>query len=1222
MVFCLYLECSAFLTDTNNMANAPITIKHLPLLHNPLINALFNNPFHGTAPTKLTIREIAEKHTDYTILVPPAYILNNNFDSRKRRLADLCYNDDEFVRSHIIKSAAPFSVSTAPLSKSQLIIYDTMNGRQVLLRGGTILTGKNFKKSSRVKVMSIHQFVSFCDYLPKGSRFLLIFIEDTLLYSLRQQDVSANKESRFGISELSRNSKLDISFEELLRKFPLLSKSLSQRFYTLFHHNNRKLEKLRTRQSMKLTEIVKEFRSFEVEVVAIIQECINAETPEGEKLYNILDSVVTLHPEIDMNVLVHEYVELNLYDKVWQQLVYQFDRCSEDSIQKESALHKKLTTKLYNDLSCLSLNQLDVPVEEPWQLNILQSRITEAINTISKLQTGDALNQKQKVAIIREAINALTNGNDNHDKLVIDADTLIGLLIMVVVHSKIQDLEAHLVYIRHFGVMGDNTEESKNHSSKNLGYLNYILSNFDAVIYLLSSNKDSPNGNHLLNLVSASASNYDFWYAIKTENEVALSRILDSVNEQYGTHEIPRSHFIRSKNIHGESCFVFAVRTKNLGIFRTLLHYTYTWILFEEFVFDMNTTTEQNLLMIALQEEANDIALEIIEIINENATIEERQMYYNFQDKNGRTVGHYLAYNLEAIEAIGSFIDWSIKDHSSQTPLFALCRCYDHPEYKLMLEKAFFHVYNQSQETLTFDRHTDKAGNTLLHILAKGIKESKLLSCSRALVDINQFNYKQLTPMSLYVRYSRPENLRVILQDQRLIFDKEDRKQYYNVLDYYSFSASKLSTGSNGDFPTVQRLVLARYFEELFPSNSRRYFGILNSRLDNTLNDWLVNIVHFQHTDQKSFYTKYVAMDALLQFYHYVKRVTSLKFFPQPKAISENFIKGKSLVPIFVKYCMNRNLEYLNAFISSVHFLESSSLAIIYNKFSKFLLNDANLKSEFLGKKEAAECDARISLLTHSNVSDIVNFVEYSQDDTRFYLSAMQKIRKLFCADGMKQCERRYMFDRFLSSLCSLDQLEQNSDTEIRRIDASSLKIEPFCLWLELCAEELLKNCSALLAKVSRWKVAYGKIQELNNELLLIEQQISATKEPKLDFQPQPSGTTRSNSLFIELSFKDTDIPEDSSFFSFGLVDGKRARYKKILTLKSETFKHLIDLNLDIKTEHEMIAASISQFIAFRSNYLVFGLKRLTKSTLLLIRNRRFELEKCLLESRTCHLKI
>lgn len=1221
--------CSTLSSETNNMANAPDPIKHLPLLYNPLLNALFNNPFHATAPTKLIIRELAEKHTDYTILVPPSYILNNNLDARKRKLADLCYNDDEFVRSHIIKSATPVSVSTAPLTKSQLIIYDTMNGRQVLLRGGTILTGKNFKKTSRVKIISVHQFVSFCDYLPKGSRFLLIFIEDALLYSLQPQETLINKDSRFGGTELGRNRKQDITFEELLRRFPLLSKTLSQKFYTLFHHNNRKLEKLRTRHIMKLSEIINEFRSFEMEIVSIIQDCINADTPEGERLYNIFDSVVTLNPDIDMNALIHEYVELNLYDKIWQQLVYQYDKSAEDGTHEDPALHKNLTPKLYKDLSCLSLNQLDVPVEEPWKLNILQSRITESIDIISKLQAGDAFNQKQKVAIIREAINALTNGTaySAHDKLVIDADTLIGLLIMVVVHSKIQDLEAHLVYIRFFGVLGNTSGENKEHPSKNLGYLSYILSNFDAVVYLLSSNKSGHDGSHLSNMINASASNYEFWYAIKTENEVVLRQMLDSINEMYGNREIPRSHFIRSRNIHGESCFVFAAKTKNLSIFKTLLDYTRLWILFEDLVFDKNTTTEQNLLMIALQEEAHDIALEIIDVINENATIEERKAYYNSQDKNGRTVGHYLAHNLDALDAIGKFIDWNSKDKSSQTPLIALCRCYDHPDYKLLVQKAFYHVFSQDQKILTFDKHIDKAGNTLLHILARGIKESKLLSSNRALIDINQLNYKQFTPMSLYVRYSRPENLRVILQQQRLIFDKEDQKQFYNVADYYSFSASKLSTGSNGDFPTVQSLILKRFFEEYYPSNSNKYFGILNARLDNTLNDWLVNIIHFRRDSHQSFHTKYVAMDTLYQFYHYHKRASVLKFFPQPKAISENFIKGKSFVPMFVKYCMNRNLEYLNAFISSVHFLEPWSRDFIYQRFSKFLASDSNLTSELFSKKnEEAESDANNVLLTHSKVADIVYFVEYSQDDVRYYLSSMQKIRKLFCVSGIKQCERRFMFDRFMSSLYSRKDKEFSAEAEIRTIDASSLKIEPFCLWLELCAEELLKNCSLLLAKVTLWKVIYSKIRELNNDLVHIEEQIIAgAKESNLDTQSsqaQAPRVSRTNSLNIELTLKDTDIPEDSPFFSFGLVDGKRARYKKIVTLKSENLKQLMELNQEIKIEHERLASSISQFITFRSSYFSFGLKQLTKASLLLAQNRRFELEKCLLESRTCSLNI
>lgn len=1215
------------------MANAPASIKHLPLLHNPLLNSIFNNPFYATAPTKNTIRELGERHTDHTILVPPSHVLHNCTDSSKKKLADLCYNDDDFVRSHIIKSAAPFSVSTVPVSKAQLIIYDTLNGRQVLLKGGMLLTGKNFKKSVRVRVLCVSQFISFCDYFPKGSRFFLMFIEDSLLHDLKQSQTPNPQSSRFGSPETSALRKLDITFEDLLRTFPLLSKSMSQRFYSLFHHNNKKLEKLRTRQSMELVEIEREFRSFESDVFTIVQDCVNADSLEGEQIFNILDSVASKHPEIDMNQLIHEYVELNLYDKVWLQLIYQYQDAEKET--SSTTVKRNLTPQLYKDLSCLSLNQLDVPLEDPWKLNILQSRITEAIAILSKLLTSDLPNQREKNSVVGDAINILTRtSDDGTEELIIDADTFIGLLIMVVVHSKIQHLEAHLAYIRYFGPHGSILEDSNAAMShKSLGYLSYILSNFDAVVYLLSSSEESTESNHLSNMIAASACNYKFWYAIKTENDAELEKILFSIQETYGDNPLPRSHFLKSKNIHGESCFNFAVRSKNIGIFKTLLSFTEQWILFEEFVFDRNTTTNQNLLMIALQEEAHDIALEIINVIEENATDEERGLYYNSQDRNGRTVGHYLSHNLDALDRIGSIINWSVKDNSFQTPLIAMCRCYDHNDYKTLILKAFTQVFDQNRFNITFHEQVDKAGNNLLHILAKGIPESSLLLSQRALIDINQFNNKQLTPMALYIRYGRLENLQVLLQQKALIFEKEDPRLFYNVLDYYSFSAGKSSTGSNGEFPAIKDLVLKRFFEEYFSSKSKRTIGFLNQRFDSNFNKWVVNVAHYEKTTPVILDTRYVSLDKIFQFYHFLKGNLKLMFLPLARSISENFSKGSTTVPAYSKFIMNRNLEHLNAFISSVHFLETDVQNAIYKTFLRFVSEDtyskANLKERGEQSKSLANCGNDYMKLMQSKISEICYFVEYSQGDIRRYMLIMKKFRKLNIVGGVKQGEKRHLFDRFLASIGTFKYSQAFRDIELRDLDAAYLKLEPFCLWLELCAEELLKACAALLSKISRWKASYSKIRELNSELEHLERQITAdnSKElqnlgPSLSKTAESTTISQNNPLSVELALTEADIPEESSFFNFGLGDTKKSRYKKLLSLKSEDVGRFMTLNHEIETEHEQLAMSISQFLTFRSGYLTFGIKRLVKSTLVLMSSREFELRKCLNDVRSCSLKL
>lgn len=108
--------------------------KHLPLLYNPLLNAIFNNPHHAKAAIRSTIAELSNNHNDYTILVPPAQLLREGFELGGHKLEDLCYENDAFLKSHIIKTSSPFSTTMAPVTKVQLIIYNTMNGKQVLVK--------------------------------------------------------------------------------------------------------------------------------------------------------------------------------------------------------------------------------------------------------------------------------------------------------------------------------------------------------------------------------------------------------------------------------------------------------------------------------------------------------------------------------------------------------------------------------------------------------------------------------------------------------------------------------------------------------------------------------------------------------------------------------------------------------------------------------------------------------------------------------------------------------------------------------------------------------------------------------------------------------------------------------------------------------------------------------------------------------------------------------
>lgn len=1202
--------------------------KHLPLLYNPLLNSIFNNPLHAKSAIKSTILELSRAHNDYAILVPPSHILQQYQDDSSQKLVDLCYNNDDFVKSHIIKISVAFSATTAPVSKVQLIIYNAMNGKQVLIKNRMAFTGKGFKKSMKISIVDVGHFISFCDYFPKGSRFLLLYIEDTL-FGHKQTVPTAQLVDSPPPQKQQKLTDYDVTFERILRTFPLLAQAMSEQFYSLFHHNNRKFHRLRTRQQMPLAYVTEDFTGIVTEAFAIVQNCVNADTNTGERAYNLVQAIMKEYPTLDFNRLIYEYVELNMYDTVWLQLVFQYQHSQKNGAEEPRLI---LTPDLYMDLSCLSLNQLEIPVEEPWTINVLCKRVSDAIETFSRLSDSSICNQRLKVKILTDTINILTDGSDSEHSvsgqdITIDADILIGLLIMVIVHSKINNLEAHLYYIRQYGVANFLLKDSGGD-----GFLNYILSNIDAVIFLLSGSGDQ--NRHLEEMSQQSARNYELWYAIQKENVSFVDEILSLVEVEFGGKALPKNHFLRSRNINGESCFTFAIRTRNSELFSLLLNGTEEWILFEDLIFDRNTTTNQNLLMIALQEEAHEMVMEIIQFITECATREEQVLYYNQQDFSGRTVGHYIQHDINALEAIGNLIDWKIKDHNSHTPLFSICRCYDHPNYRVLIQKAFACVMNKHHGLVTFDDHTDKSGNTLLHVIARGIPESGILSERKCLVDVNNFNKKLISPVGIFIRYNRLENLLCLFEDNRLIFTLEDPKSFYNLMDYYSFSVSRSQNGKLDSLLKIRQAVASKYFSHNFSATSEIQLGAMNSRYDGNLKDWIVNIVfkstgHPSETsvakfmkdvlENSSIGTRYVPMNQLRQFIKIQKVTAPLSFSVSPETFWVNYPNGSSTIPFCSKFRMNRILEHLTLFFLSLSFHSKSSRGLFLQSFLQSCGKDPELildvMKEFSQRQELEKASVGEVKLPVLRIEEIEYFLSYTEADLTKYQSQISKLNKLVSIGGVKQSDIRAIFDRFLSELPEISSSEIELSRDARMIDSTYHTLQRYVLWIELCVSELLKNCGILESKLQRWRQTYSKIKEINAEIHRFEDQIVSHDTENRGSGHEHNGIiSRRSTLSLDAIPLEDDEHTSTSFF--GLIDSKKSRYKKLLYFKAGEVKKVMDLNVEIKLDHETIAAEISHFLAFRSGFIKFAIKQFTRSALVLLRQRHYELTKTLHRTR------
>ncbi|KAI4281577.1 MAG: hypothetical protein L6R35_005621, partial [Caloplaca aegaea] len=142
--------------------------------------------------------------------------------------------------------------------------------------------------------------------------------------------------------------------------------------------------------------------------------------------------------------------------------------------------------------------------------------------------------------------------------------------------------------------------------------------------------------------------------------------------------------------------------------------------------------------------------------------------YFARADIHGRTVAHYLFNAPELVGRFGEDLPWRKRDKNRQTPLLALCRSYDHPNYRGMVDGAlhFATIEQGDGQPLHVDGHVDAKGNTLLHAINEPHLAVRLLRhCD---TDANAANDKGFTPLMVASKYGRIEMIRVLFGDRRV----------------------------------------------------------------------------------------------------------------------------------------------------------------------------------------------------------------------------------------------------------------------------------------------------------------------------------------------------------------------------------------------------------------------------------------------------------------------
>jgi ankyrin repeat protein len=230
----------------------------------------------------------------------------------------------------------------------------------------------------------------------------------------------------------------------------------------------------------------------------------------------------------------------------------------------------------------------------------------------------------------------------------------------------------------------------------------------------------------------------------------------------------------QTEDIMGESVLMMAVQNKkpkSLKYLLSLQEYYPLYCVLED-INNEGTT----LLSAAVQLGHTEIINMLLDVLFCAESESVRIAYLSRQDKRGRSVAHYLFNSPHLIARVGRLLPWRQKDRNGQTPLFALCRSYDHANYKEMVESALIAAAAAQGDgmPLHLDDHVDAKGNTLLHIVNDPqIALRMLFRCDS---DVNATNDKKFTPLMVASKYGRIDMVRVLFSDPRVdLFAKELR---------------------------------------------------------------------------------------------------------------------------------------------------------------------------------------------------------------------------------------------------------------------------------------------------------------------------------------------------------------------------------------------------------------------------------------------------------------
>ena len=222
----------------------------------------------------------------------------------------------------------------------------------------------------------------------------------------------------------------------------------------------------------------------------------------------------------------------------------------------------------------------------------------------------------------------------------------------------------------------------------------------------------------------------------------------------------------QTQDIRGDSILMMAVEAKQPKALAYLLD-LHSYFPFKFIVEDCNRDGT-TLLSAAVQLANPELIENILHRIFDAPGKLDILTYFARSDVRGRTVAHYLFNAPQLINQFWDCFPWRFKDKTGQTPLIALCRSYDHPQYSLMVNEALDCAtrYQGNNESLDLSYHIDGKGNSLLHVVNDPTTAARILTHCDA--DPNATNDKWFTPLMVASKYGRMDMVRALFGDERV----------------------------------------------------------------------------------------------------------------------------------------------------------------------------------------------------------------------------------------------------------------------------------------------------------------------------------------------------------------------------------------------------------------------------------------------------------------------